>query len=185
VGANRSPHAALFRDRVDRYLGCDLQPAASPYLRIVGAAEHLPIVDASIDTVLCTQVLDDLPEPAALFEEVHRVLAPGGHLILTAPFFWRLHDLPHDYFRFTAPGLRSLCDRSGLTLIVLAPRGGFWATAGQMLSLYVWSVLGRGWAGRGLARSICGPIQTAALGLERLHADYRQTLGYTLVARKA
>ena len=89
VGANRSPHAALFRDRVDRYLGCDLQPAASPYLRIVGAAEHLPIVDASIDTVLCTQVLDDLPEPAALFEEVHRVLAPGGHLILTAPFFWR------------------------------------------------------------------------------------------------
>ncbi len=43
-----------------------------------------------------------------------RVLKPGGLLILLAPFQFRLHEQPHDYFRYSSHGLRHLCEEAGL-----------------------------------------------------------------------
>src|ERR1044072_6396492 len=46
-------------------------------------ASSLPLPDNSQDIVLCSEVVEHLVEPARLFAEMHRVLKPGGHLILT------------------------------------------------------------------------------------------------------
>jgi hypothetical protein len=35
-------------------------------------------------------------------------LAPGGTILVSAPFVWRVHAYPSDYFRFTVEGVRSL-----------------------------------------------------------------------------
>jgi ubiquinone/menaquinone biosynthesis C-methylase UbiE len=45
-------------------------------------AEHLPFDDASFDTVTCALALCTIPSPAAAIGEMHRVLAPGGRLLL-------------------------------------------------------------------------------------------------------
>ena len=39
---------------------------------------------------------------------MYRVLKPGGQLILTTRFVYPLHDVPHDYFRYTKYGLQHL-----------------------------------------------------------------------------
>jgi ubiquinone/menaquinone biosynthesis C-methylase UbiE len=49
---------------------------------IIAGAEKLPFPDASFDTVVCTLVLCTVPDPDASLAEMHRVLAPGGKLLL-------------------------------------------------------------------------------------------------------
>jgi ubiquinone/menaquinone biosynthesis C-methylase UbiE len=47
-----------------------------------GDAEDLPFDDASFDTVVCALSLCTIPHPAAALAEMHRVLVPGGTLLL-------------------------------------------------------------------------------------------------------
>mgnify|MGYP003694341797 CR=1 FL=1 len=83
--------------------------ARSPYLDdttpdAFARAEALPIRSGSIDTVLGLSMLTCLPEPLLMLEEAHRVLKPGGILLLEFTQMVPLHDEPHDYFRFTRYG---------------------------------------------------------------------------------
>ncbi|MDP9069206.1 MAG: class I SAM-dependent methyltransferase [Actinomycetota bacterium] len=45
-------------------------------------AHHLPFVDASFDTVVCTYSLCNIPDPHRAVGEMKRVLRPGGQLVL-------------------------------------------------------------------------------------------------------
>jgi SAM-dependent methyltransferase len=105
LGAQNGPYAALFPRRV----ALDLHPAAGLHVR--GDAHALPFLDAAFDLVLCTEVLEHLPEPQRAIDEIFRVLRPGGELLLTTRFLFPIHDAPHDYFRFTKYGLRHLLRR--------------------------------------------------------------------------
>ena len=102
LGAQNGPYAAHFPRRI----AVDLQPAVGLHAR--GDAHALPFVDAAFDVVLCTEVLEHLQEPQRAIDEMHRVLKPGGQLLLTTRFLFPIHDAPHDYFRFTKYGLRHL-----------------------------------------------------------------------------
>ena len=105
LGAQNGPYAAHFPRRV----AVDLLPARGLHAR--GDAHALPVVDGAFDVVLCTEVLEHLCEPHRAIDEMHRVLAPGGRLLLTTRFLFPIHDAPHDYFRFTKYGLRYLLRR--------------------------------------------------------------------------
>jgi SAM-dependent methyltransferase len=57
----------------------------------------LPLRDGSLDAALCHNVLESLPDPDGFLAEVHRVLRPGGSLVLSHP--------DYDTMVFTAPDL--------------------------------------------------------------------------------
>jgi ubiquinone/menaquinone biosynthesis C-methylase UbiE len=77
-----------------RLTGVDLSPVmlASAAERATGLgltvelreaeAEHLPFADASFDTVVCTLSLCSVADDRAAVVEMHRVLRPGGQLLL-------------------------------------------------------------------------------------------------------
>lgn len=52
----------------------------------------LSMPDASLSAVLTFDVLEHVPNYAAAIAEFSRVLAPGGLLLLTAPFYFQLQD---------------------------------------------------------------------------------------------
>lgn len=55
--------------------------------------DALPYEDGSFDVVLCCEVLEHLArDPSHMLAEIHRVLAPGGCLVLTTPNAKRLHN---------------------------------------------------------------------------------------------
>jgi SAM-dependent methyltransferase len=68
--------------------------ARLPWLRIIeGDAAALPIRDRCADAVLLLDVLEHLAEPDRAIAEAHRVLRPGGVLILSVPHRGALHAL--------------------------------------------------------------------------------------------
>lgn len=105
IGAQNGPYAAFFPNR----LAVDLRPGRG--VDVLGDAQSLGLTDAVFDVVLCTEVLEHLPEPQRAVDEMFRVLKPGGTLLLTTRFLFPIHDAPHDYFRFTKYGLRHLLRR--------------------------------------------------------------------------
>ncbi len=102
IGCANSPYSRLFPKRV----GLDVAPGAG--VDVVADAHALPFEDATFDQILCTEVLEHLHTPSQAITEMRRVLKPGGRIILTTRFVFPLHDVPHDYFRYTKYGLKHL-----------------------------------------------------------------------------
>ncbi|MET4100317.1 ubiquinone/menaquinone biosynthesis C-methylase UbiE [Agrococcus sp. UYP10] len=53
-----------------------------PVTLLEADAQGLPFDDAAFDTVVCALALCSIPQPAAAIREMHRVLVPGGRLLL-------------------------------------------------------------------------------------------------------
>jgi len=169
VGCGNKPYESYFRPHVSEYLGIEHEATFAataagsqgtrPDLTYDGT--RLPFEDASFDTVLSVQVLEHTPRPRELVREMSRVLKPGGLLILVAPFQFRLHEQPHDYFRYSSHGLRHLCDDAGLDVGEMRALGSLWSVIGHKLNSYLAFRVGR--IG-GLAQQIgkLGHEQTAA-----------------------
>jgi len=117
AGSGRAPYRDLFTHA--RYETADfLAVKGKTYTEqdYVCDLADIPVEDARFDHVLLTQVLEHVPEPATVLAELHRVLAPGGTLWLTAPFFYAEHEKPYDFFRYTQFGMRHLLEGAGFTV---------------------------------------------------------------------
>ncbi len=106
VGAQYCPYFPLFGHKCDSYTSMDL--VDTPIVDIACNAESMPVEDCSYDLVLCTQVLEHCENPQRIVDECHRVLKPGGTLILTVPSVYPVHGYPADNWRFMPDGLGHL-----------------------------------------------------------------------------
>ena len=60
-----------------------------------------------------------------MLNEAFRILKPGGAIVLQVPWQWRVHEAPHDYFRYTPYGLKYLFEKAGFVDVVVEPQSGF------------------------------------------------------------
>lgn len=95
-------------------------------LNFVAKLHELPLGDGVFDAVLCTQVFEHLEWPRESARELCRIVKPGGRLYLTVPMSQGEHQAPHDYFRYTSFGLRSILGYAGFREVKVVPFGGFW-----------------------------------------------------------
>jgi len=133
IGCGNKPYAALFTDQTTRYIGVDIEQSHLQKVDIICPATDIPLPDASFDTVLCTQTIEHVFDHRQLLSEAFRLLRPGGHLILSGPFYWPLHEVPHDFFRFTRYGFEQLLVTAGFSVQSIEENGGSWALTGQAL----------------------------------------------------
>jgi len=64
---------------------------------IVSDITNIPVAASSFDVILCTEVLEHLPNPIAAIHELDRILKRGGKMILTAPFASATHQSPFHF----------------------------------------------------------------------------------------
>lgn len=212
VGCGDKPYESLFKPFVSAHVGVDFAPTYNgsenekkSRADKIYDGDALPFEDGEFETVLCTQVLEHTPRPEALIAECARVMRPGGRLIVTVPFSFRIHSEPHDFFRYTKYGLASLMEARGLEVERLSARGGFWLVLGQKLASHLALRAGRMGAAvqdaggltyegriksrpRYWALPVVVPMIFLVVGvariLESLDPDERDTLGYLLVAKR-
>jgi SAM-dependent methyltransferase len=73
----------------------------------LASATELPFADESFECVACIEVLEHVPPElrARALAELHRVLAPGGRLVLRVPHAGAFAWLDPNNFRFRLPGI--------------------------------------------------------------------------------
>lgn len=134
----------------------------------------LPLQDQSVDIVFATQVIEHVTDPHRMVRECKRILRPDGYLILSGPFYWPLHEEPHDFFRFTKYGFEHLLKDAGFLEWQIREDGGDWAQLMLSISLR----LERRW----LIPFRCAVNLIGAL-LDALRPSTRSPANYTVLAR--
>ncbi len=66
------------------------------------------IESESFEVILCTGLLEHIPDPQRLVDEFHRILKPGGELIISASTVFSIHEGPDHFFCFTPYGFEVL-----------------------------------------------------------------------------
>lgn len=140
VGCGHKPYQRLLLSspsRATHYIGIDLPDNlyGSPDLPWDG--QKIPLGDASVDSVLLTEVLEHCPRPVEVLMEICRVLKPGGFLFLTVPFIWPIHTVPHDEYRYTPFALRRMLEQAGFPNSKIEATGGRHAVLALTLGLWV------------------------------------------------
>ena len=127
-GGDGSRYKSLFL--FDEYKSIDIDAASKP--DIIADAYQLPITSNSVDTVLCSQVLEHVIDPDKVLAEIFRILKPQGICILTVPFFNEIHSEPNDYWRWTSYGIVKIVERTGFQIQTIQKRGGYFSCHAQI-----------------------------------------------------
>lgn len=136
VGGRIQPYRPLLEGRLRRYVAVDLR--RTPLVNIVARGEQIPLASEQFDLVICTQVLEYVPQPSAVIEEIRRVLKPGGSLLLSVPTA-SPSDADEDRWRFLPAALRQLL--AAFSQYEVVPEGGsivgFFRTINVCLNIFV------------------------------------------------
>lgn len=146
VGCGNKPYASIFQPYVREHIGIEYSPESGyrgNKADLHADACYIPLADNSIDTILCTEVMEHLPDPERAVAEFARVLRPQGVLITTAPFFYPIHD-PFDFFRYSPDGLPAMLRRHGLSVEQVEPLSGTAVTLAILINIY-WFEIGFMW----------------------------------------
>lgn len=181
VGGRLQPYRALLQERVARYVAVDVRK--TPLVNVIARGEMLPLAGESFDLVICTQVLQYIGKPLELLREVHRVLRPGRHLLLSTSAAEPLAgDI--DFWRFTPASLSWLLQ--DFSAVEVVPEGnsviGFFRSANVYLNMFAkFRVLRK-------ALSFTSTPLLNAMGLlaEKLSgsANHQFSVNYSVLAQK-
>ncbi len=101
-------------------------------LDIISDITAIPEPDGSFDAILCSEVLEHLPDPVAAVRELGRLLKPGGQLILTAPFCSLTHFAPYHFSTgFSRYWYEEHLPKHGFAIAELTLNGNFFEYLGQ------------------------------------------------------
>ncbi len=156
------------------------QAVASERARLCGAANASFVVgdvrrlnaiaelDREYDVVICLECVEHVLNDLKLFQDMSRLLRPGGRMLLTTPNyhyrpmsrgdlgpFATVETGAHVRRGYTASMLSELCARSGLVCSEVTFCGGYFS---QMVTR-VWRLLGRLTRSRGITWAIVLPLR--------------------------
>lgn len=186
LGCGDMPFRAFVRGQVSGYDSLDLYPRRPDVTYVADLQDMAVVPSAAYDTALCVEVLEHVPDPFRAAREIHRILKPGGVLVMSVPHLSRLHDEPHDYYRYTRHGVRRLLEQAGFELLELERRGGLLSFIGHQVST---TLLGLTWGVPGLRQAAWLLNRWLVVALSswldaRLDRAGLFALGYSVAARK-
>jgi len=137
VGAGECPLRCELEARGYSYLSLDIQQndkrSIDHVARIDGPLPEALLGAGGFDLIVLTEVLEHVPEWDVAFDNIAALLKPGGKCIVTVPFFYMLHEEPHDYWRPTDHAVRHFAVSRGLEVLESRRNGDGWDVLGTLL----------------------------------------------------
>ena len=103
VGGRYQPYRPLIEDRIHQYVALDV--LNTPLVDVIGTGAQLPFEPNTFDLVLATGVFEYFPEPRIAAAEMHRVLKPGGCLLMSVAAVCP-RAVAEEHWRYLPAGLR-------------------------------------------------------------------------------
>jgi len=124
-GCGTKPYKEWFAG-TERYVGVDMYE--DPHVDIVVKEGNIPIKDeeGDFDYVLATQVFEHT-ETLGYLKDLHRLLKPGGEIIITMPFIYHVHE-ERDFRRLTTQGAQQMLRDYGFETVEVRKQGGIGST---------------------------------------------------------
>ncbi|MDR1112274.1 MAG: methyltransferase domain-containing protein [Bacteroidales bacterium] len=138
-GCGSKPYKSLFAN-VTQYVGVDIDnnpghDHKNEDIDLFYDGVHLPFGNGEFDAVFSSQVLEHVPNIHHSLSEMHRVMKPGGHVLLTLPFVFPEHEVPNDYRRLTVYGIRQALKECGFEIISAEKLGSSFEVLIQLITL--------------------------------------------------
>lgn len=186
LGSGSEPYRPIIPGR---YVGLDLTRAHG-LPSAIGRAEATPITSGCADVVLSTQQLEHVDDPREVLLEAHRILRPGGTMLLSTHGTWPHHPDPQDLWRWTEQGLLRLFEQAGFEVDMVHRQGELFTSALLLGSYPIGGLRRRGpavlRAAAGallfLVNGLCGPLDWL---LSRSGARHYASPSYLIVARRS
>lgn len=141
LGCGKAPLYATYSQFTESVTLADWDNSLHPNIHLdvmCDITKRLPFENNSFDTIILSDVLEHVPNPADLMSELERILTPGGVVLVNVPFLYWLHEMPFDYYRYTEYMLRKLTENAGMTVIQLEAIGGGYVVLIDLISKLVW-----------------------------------------------
>ncbi len=140
-GCGSKPYTSVFN--YDEYIGVDYETEVSNSNERLAAdvfydGKTIPFKDNEFDSAFSSEVLEHVFNPDEIIPEIYRVLKPGGHLLLTCPFFWPEHEQPYDFARYSSFAIQNLMERHGFEVVEYDKTGSFFETLAQGFIFYLY-----------------------------------------------
>lgn len=123
IGCGEQPFRREIEHAGGMYAGIDLTQNSQNTVDVLATITNIPLPDNSFDIILCTEVLEHVPDTYLAFKELARLTKPSGKIILTVPFAYPLHEEPYDFLRLTRYQIHECAEKSGLRIIELTTSG--------------------------------------------------------------
>jgi len=94
------------------FLGIDMEDGKGVDL-VLDLTEDFESIDKKLEsrrfkTIICFSVLEHCSNPFKMCKNIEDLLEEDGLVFISAPFSWRIHGYPNDYWRFTPEGIKKL-----------------------------------------------------------------------------
>jgi len=134
VGTGSSPYRHLFLNHV--FKTHDFQKLSSEQLLhrngygqidYVSDIVNIPVENDSFDVIICTEVLEHVPDPIIAIKEMSRILKPGGIILITTPLGSHIHQEPYHFYGGFTPYFyeKNLLDNDFIDIKII-PNKGFY-----------------------------------------------------------
>lgn len=127
LGCGHVPFYAMYESQIEDVVCVDWENSMhkNHFLDIAtDLNQNLPLPNDQFDTIICTDVLEHIYKPHGLLSEISRICKPGGKLIVGVPYFYWLHEAPHDYYRYTKYALKQMLADNHFKILSLEAYGG-------------------------------------------------------------
>ncbi len=98
----------------------NIDPKIAP-THLIEPGAPFPVPSDSFDHAICLNTLEHIYDAAPVLDEAYRALKPGGTMIITVPWIFRIHGHPDDYLRATPSWWRETIERAGFARLELRP----------------------------------------------------------------
>jgi SAM-dependent methyltransferase len=137
AGCGEQPFKRILQSLGWSYTSLDVQQNYQGTVDIVTALDApLPANSpfGEFQLVLCLEVLEHVFDWPTAISNLAAYLAPGGTLLLTAPFVYELHEEPYDFWRPTPHALAHAVEKAGLQVMSQHRLGDGWDVLGTVMS---------------------------------------------------
>lgn len=124
IGCGNSPYRHLVHKDCE-YIGIDIENQSdfdyeNKNISYFNGSD-IPMKDSSIESFICTEVLEHIYDPKKIIAEMHRILTVDGTALVSIPWSARYHYIPYDFHRYTPAALTILF--KDFSKVRIRPRG--------------------------------------------------------------